>query len=191
MEHSNVVLSKVEKWDSYYRNVYKKISCCHSLLLLVMRRVCFTGRAALQKRIMPMLRKIEEPTQGNKQAWVNTFTKLWKKATDFLKNFPNKGDGGIAVKRRAPNQTSEYELDVRVQSYMLHAALGFRYLIRAVSFFIYSLSRYYRPYNIGYNIDWLISRVHAYTPTRVGGARTFKIATANVCFLSLLVALVW
>lgn len=67
---------------------------------------------------MPMLRKIDEPTQGNKQAWSNTFTKLWKKATEFLQNFPNKCDGGITVKRRTPNQTSEYELDVRLIHFM-------------------------------------------------------------------------
>ena len=59
-----------------------------------------------------MLRKIDEPTQGNKQAWTTTFTKIWKKNTDFLQNYPHKVDGGMTMKKRASNQTSEHELEV-------------------------------------------------------------------------------
>lgn len=70
-----------------------------------------TGRAALQKRIMPMLRRIEEPTQGNKQAWTKTY-KIWTEATDFLQNFP-RVDSSVTVKKRTSNQTSECQLEVR------------------------------------------------------------------------------
>ena len=61
---------------------------------------------------MPMLRRIDEPTQGNKQAWTNTYAKIWMKATDFLQKYPNKVDSSVAIKKRAPNQTLEYELEV-------------------------------------------------------------------------------
>jgi len=71
------------------------------------------GRAALQKKIMPMLRKIGEPTDGNKQAWNTTFTKIWKKSTDFLQHFPHKVDGGMTMKKRAHTQ-NEHELDVSI-----------------------------------------------------------------------------
>ena len=62
---------------------------------------------------MPMLRKIEEPTLGNKQAWTTTFTKIWRKSTDFLQNYPNRADSGAMMKKRSSTQTSEHELEVQ------------------------------------------------------------------------------
>ncbi|KAF6025159.1 Nf1 [Bugula neritina] len=76
-----------------------------------------TGRAALQKKIMPMLRKIGEPTDGNKQAWNTTFTKIWKKSTDFLQHFPHKVDGGMTMKKRAHTQ-NEHELDDQLHEWV-------------------------------------------------------------------------
>lgn len=52
-----------------------------------------TGRNALQKKILSLLRKIEHPTQGNKQAWYDTF--VYQQAlTKSLQNYPknNKND---------------------------------------------------------------------------------------------------
>lgn len=59
-----------------------------------------------------MLRKIAEPTTGNKQAWTTTFTKIWRKSTDFLQNYPNKTDTGVTIKKRSSTQASEHELEV-------------------------------------------------------------------------------
>uniref|UniRef100_A0A7M4ET45 Neurofibromin n=1 Tax=Crocodylus porosus TaxID=8502 RepID=A0A7M4ET45_CROPO len=46
-----------------------------------------TGRAALQKRVMALLRRIEHPTAGNTEAWEDTHTK-WEQATKLILNFP-------------------------------------------------------------------------------------------------------
>ena len=95
------------------------------------------GRAALQKKIMALLRKVTQPTQGNYQAWEDTFS-YWEHATKFLINFPKykvdealliacgagerseRGDssaGGLQrtfTKRRALHPaSSEHELEVR------------------------------------------------------------------------------
>ncbi|KAG8587296.1 hypothetical protein GDO81_005630 [Engystomops pustulosus] len=46
-----------------------------------------TGRAALQKRVMALLRRIEHPTTGNTEAWEDTHAK-WEQATKLILNFP-------------------------------------------------------------------------------------------------------
>ncbi|XP_069040595.1 neurofibromin isoform X2 [Lepisosteus oculatus] len=46
-----------------------------------------TGRAALQKRVMALLRRIEHPTAGNKEAWEDTYAK-WDQATKLILNYP-------------------------------------------------------------------------------------------------------
>ncbi|XP_064425136.1 neurofibromin [Latimeria chalumnae] len=46
-----------------------------------------TGRAALQKRVMALLRRIEHPTAGNTEAWEDTHTK-WEHATKLILNYP-------------------------------------------------------------------------------------------------------
>nr|DBA33335.1 TPA: hypothetical protein GDO54_001034 [Pyxicephalus adspersus] len=45
------------------------------------------GRAALQKRVMALLRRIEHPTPGNTEAWEDTYAK-WEQATKLILNFP-------------------------------------------------------------------------------------------------------
>ncbi|XP_077167981.1 neurofibromin isoform X2 [Paroedura picta] len=46
-----------------------------------------TGRAALQKRAMALLRRIEHPTAGNTEAWEDTYLK-WDTATKHILNYP-------------------------------------------------------------------------------------------------------
>ena len=46
-------------------NVYLELSATSNTIT--------SGRNALQKKILSLLRKIEHPTQGNKQAWYDTF----------------------------------------------------------------------------------------------------------------------
>ncbi|KAF7244323.1 Neurofibromin [Varanus komodoensis] len=46
-----------------------------------------TGRAALQKRVMALLRRIEHPTAGNTEAWEDTHLK-WDVATKLILNYP-------------------------------------------------------------------------------------------------------
>ncbi|XP_018604171.2 neurofibromin isoform X3 [Scleropages formosus] len=46
-----------------------------------------TGRAALQKRVMALLRRIEHPTPGNTEAWEDTYAK-WEHATKLILNYP-------------------------------------------------------------------------------------------------------
>ncbi|KAK6475592.1 neurofibromin isoform X1 [Huso huso] len=45
------------------------------------------GRAALQKRVMALLRRIEHPTAGNTEAWEDTYAK-WDQATKLILNYP-------------------------------------------------------------------------------------------------------
>ncbi|XP_041097270.1 neurofibromin isoform X12 [Polyodon spathula] len=49
--------------------------------------VMSTGRAALQKRVMALLRRIEHPTAGNTEAWEDTYAK-WDQATKLILNYP-------------------------------------------------------------------------------------------------------
>ena len=52
------------------------------------------GRAVLQKRIMALLRKIDQPTPGNTQAWEETF-RHWDQGTRTFVNYPkSKADEG-------------------------------------------------------------------------------------------------
>ncbi|XP_029556774.1 neurofibromin isoform X6 [Salmo trutta] len=46
-----------------------------------------TGRSALQKRVMALLRRIEHPTAGNKEAWEDTHAK-WEQATKLILTHP-------------------------------------------------------------------------------------------------------
>ena len=81
---------------------------------------CSLGRAVLQKRIMALLRKIEQTTQGNKQAWEDTFMN-WENTTKGLVNYPKtKLEEGMmgdslhrTVKRRTSHQSTEHELEVQ------------------------------------------------------------------------------
>ena len=50
-----------------------------------------TGRAALQKRIMALLRKIENCTHGVIQAWEDTFMN-WEGSTKHLSQYPRTYD---------------------------------------------------------------------------------------------------
>ncbi|KAG7470552.1 hypothetical protein MATL_G00115000 [Megalops atlanticus] len=49
--------------------------------------VMSTGRSALQKRVMALLRRIEHPTAGNTEAWEDTHAK-WEQATKLILNYP-------------------------------------------------------------------------------------------------------
>ncbi|XP_046876380.1 neurofibromin-like [Hypomesus transpacificus] len=46
-----------------------------------------TGRSALQKRVMALLRRIEHPTAGNTEAWEDTHAK-WEQATKLILQHP-------------------------------------------------------------------------------------------------------
>ena len=61
-------------------NVYMELSATSNNTLT-------TGRNALQKKILSLLRKIEHPTQGNKQAWYDTFV-YQQTLTKLLYNYP-------------------------------------------------------------------------------------------------------
>jgi hypothetical protein len=61
-------------------NVYIELSATSNNTLA-------TGRNALQKKILSLLRKIEHPTQGNKQAWYDTFV-YQQTLTKLLYSYP-------------------------------------------------------------------------------------------------------
>ncbi|KAM9321250.1 neurofibromin [Gastrophryne carolinensis] len=78
------------------------------------------GRAALQKRVMALLRRIEHPTPGNTEAWEDTHTK-WEQATKLILNFPKTKleDGQVAeslhktiVKRRMSHVSGGGSIDL-------------------------------------------------------------------------------
>lgn len=77
-----------------------------------------TGRAALQKRINSLLRKIENCTNGCLQAWEDTFMN-WDATTKFLVSFPKTKLDSEQLdafhrnvsKRRASHQSTEHELE--------------------------------------------------------------------------------
>lgn len=78
-----------------------------------------TGRAALQKRINSLLRKIMNCTNGCSQSWEDTFMN-WDAATKFLVSYPkSKLDSSEQLdafhrnvsKRRASHQSTEHELE--------------------------------------------------------------------------------
>ncbi|XP_078599565.1 neurofibromin-like isoform X3 [Branchiostoma floridae x Branchiostoma japonicum] len=78
------------------------------------------GRAALQKHIMSLLRRIEHSTRGNMEAWEETRNK-WENNTKVLINYPKvKGDDAqtpdslhrTVVRRRASQSPSLHEHDL-------------------------------------------------------------------------------
>ncbi|RWS09353.1 neurofibromin-like protein, partial [Dinothrombium tinctorium] len=85
-----------------------------------------TGRAALQKRIMFLLRKIEYCTQGCSQAWEDTFMN-WEQTTKLLVSYPkakHELEGQICdsihrtiAKRRASHQSTEHELEDQINEW--------------------------------------------------------------------------
>ncbi|XP_011426816.1 neurofibromin isoform X4 [Magallana gigas] len=95
-------------------NVYADIAQASTVLT--------TGRAALQKRIMALLRKIDQHTSGNSQAWDDTF-RNWEVITQYLENYPKdakvKTDSeiptglGETIKKRKPphHANTEHELE--------------------------------------------------------------------------------
>lgn len=74
-----------------------------------------TGRAALQKRIMGLLRKIDQPTPGNAQAWITTFTCNWQGATAALESYPKSVEGAVTMKRKVSQQSTDHELGLQDQ----------------------------------------------------------------------------
>ncbi|XP_071038330.1 neurofibromin isoform X2 [Parasteatoda tepidariorum] len=92
-------------------HVYQELSAASTILT--------TGRAALQKRIMGLLRKIEHCTQGCSQAWEDTFMN-WEVSTKLLVSYPKtkledpqicEGFHRTIGKRRASHQSTEHELE--------------------------------------------------------------------------------
>ncbi|XP_040571379.1 neurofibromin isoform X2 [Lepeophtheirus salmonis] len=83
-----------------------------------------TGRAALLKRIMALLRKIENYTQGVQQAWEDTFMN-WDTATKQLASFPKQKGDEIPPseafhrmgKRRASHHSTDHELEDQVNEW--------------------------------------------------------------------------
>ncbi|CAD6227786.1 GSCOCG00006244001-RA-CDS [Cotesia congregata] len=82
------------------------------------------GRAALQKRIMALLRKIEHCVNGVQPAWEETF-RNWESTSRQLTNYPkNKTEDGQVEsfhrstgKRRASHQNSEHELEEQINEW--------------------------------------------------------------------------
>ncbi|XP_066593274.1 neurofibromin isoform X2 [Prorops nasuta] len=82
------------------------------------------GRAALQKRIMALLRKIEHCENGVQSAWEETF-RNWEVTSRQLSNYPKtKADDGQVEsfhrstgKRRASHQNSEHELEDQINEW--------------------------------------------------------------------------
>ena len=65
-------------------NIYMELSSASSTLVT-------TGRNALQKRILSLLRRIDYATPGNKQAWYDTFVSQ-QNAAKFLTIYPKRVD---------------------------------------------------------------------------------------------------
>ncbi|XP_050702406.1 neurofibromin-like, partial [Eriocheir sinensis] len=81
------------------------------------------SRAALQKRIMALLRKIERWTPGCLQAWEDTFIN-WESSTKMLVSYPKAKleEGQISdsfhrtvCKRRPSHQSTEHEMEIQDQ----------------------------------------------------------------------------
>lgn len=85
-----------------------------------------TGRAALQKRIMGFLRRIEYCTQGCSQAWEDTHMN-WEATSKQLVSYPKAKlevvDGQIdgfhrtMTKRRASHQSTDHELEDQINEW--------------------------------------------------------------------------
>ncbi|KAK7488237.1 hypothetical protein BaRGS_00020544 [Batillaria attramentaria] len=92
--------------------VYEELAAASTVLT--------TGRAALQKRIMALLRKIDQSTPGNSQAWEDTY-RNWDAVTRYLELYPKvkyeeQGRGEIAdmikLRRKTPQHANtEHELE--------------------------------------------------------------------------------
>ncbi|RZF46611.1 hypothetical protein LSTR_LSTR002943 [Laodelphax striatellus] len=86
--------------------------------------VLTTGRAALQKRIMVLLRKIEHCVNGVQPAWEETF-RNWEGSTKLLTSYPKAKleDGQMEPfhrsvgKRRASHQNSDHELEEQINEW--------------------------------------------------------------------------
>lgn len=99
-------------------HVYQELAASSTILT--------TGRAALQKRIMGLLRKIEHCTQGCSQAWEDTFMN-WDAITKLLASYPKAKldvvEGQIdsfhrtVSKRRASHQSTEHELEDQINEW--------------------------------------------------------------------------
>ncbi|XP_035742449.1 neurofibromin-like isoform X1 [Vespa mandarinia] len=82
------------------------------------------GRAALQKRIMALLRKIEHCVNGVQPAWEETY-KNWEAMLRQLSNYPKTKTEDSQVesfhrstgRRRASHQNSEHELDEQINEW--------------------------------------------------------------------------
>jgi neurofibromin 1 len=71
-------------------NIYMELSAASTTLVT-------TGRNALQKKILALLRRIEYATTGNKQAWLDTFVSqqhLGKFLAIYPKRMDELGSGG-------------------------------------------------------------------------------------------------
>ncbi|ESO97611.1 hypothetical protein LOTGIDRAFT_104331 [Lottia gigantea] len=83
-------------------NVYSELAATSTVLP--------TGRAALQKRIMALLRKIEVSTSGNSQAWEDTY-RNWENVTRHIESSPKKFEEGgreIADLMRLKRKTTHH-----------------------------------------------------------------------------------
>lgn len=87
----------------------------------VLLTITFIGRAALQKRIMVMLRKIEHCVNGVQPAWEETFMNWNSTCKNLASHTKAKVEDGQMEpfhrsmgKRRASHQNSEHELEVRM-----------------------------------------------------------------------------
>ncbi|KAK4305959.1 hypothetical protein Pmani_022180 [Petrolisthes manimaculis] len=96
-------------------HVYQELAAASAILT--------TGRAALQKRIMALLRKIDKWTSGCIQAWEDTYIN-WENATKALVSYPKARleDGPMpdsfhrtVCKRRPSHQSSEHEMEIQDQ----------------------------------------------------------------------------
>ena len=92
-------------------NIYQELALSSQILT--------TGRAALQKRVMCLLRKIEHCTQGCSQAWEDTFL-AWESTTKSLVSYPkaklelegqNESIHRNVLKRRTSQHSTEHELE--------------------------------------------------------------------------------
>lgn len=99
-------------------HVYQELAASSTILT--------TGRAALQKRIMGLLRKIDNCTQGCSQAWEDTFNN-WDSTTKMLISYPKAkldlSEGQTdsfhrtISKRRASHQSTEHELEDQINEW--------------------------------------------------------------------------
>ncbi|KAK2723413.1 hypothetical protein QYM36_001922, partial [Artemia franciscana] len=99
-------------------NIYQELAAASTILT--------TGRAALQKRIMGLLRKIGQCTQGCSIAWEESF-RNWEQATKLLTSYPKSKVEEVPAsetfhrpttnKRRASQQSTEHDLEDQVNEW--------------------------------------------------------------------------